>query len=667
MASRKIPPETIIIGIDLGLTYTGVTFSTTDMLFPLDVDRWPGTKAVEKKVPTKLCYRAGCKKPVSWGFECCEPDELDRGMDVIDCFKLYLDPDFHFGSDDRNSELVFWSNEDVQTWFIDFLAAVREYIVGYIRREEGCSHYIVGDWKLHPVEYIFSFPTTWQNSKVIEEFSKIVANAGFGDCEAHSVEIKMSEAAAAAVYSARNFKNQRSIQNLKGRKQLTNGSDGERIQQGDTILICDAGGGTTDVAVLKVLSTKLFNICEGRVEEMLELEQIDFVNGTPIGSVRIDQAFQSLVENRLKHIDFESGDTRWSPMYAARDLTKGNFQAIKKSFGNQLESALDKIALRVPGLKGYHAPEAGFENGRIVFKDDDIRKLFDNQIRHIFSMVDEQFARIRDFSLTEKVTHLVLSGGLGSSRYVQDCFREAYGHGKSMKRILISEEPQLAVCRGLVIDRIHRLRYGQSLISTRRSCRSYGIVFNKKVKGSKSPTHRNEDVQISPYDGKAYVVNHIEWLVRQGQLIHQREYISEKFNRVFDPKSSEISWKDFIAMSQSPATRLPRTTNQGDARVICEIESRVDRGMLGQHTKPVKRQKWWGSTRKPESQEIQYEVRLFIGFSHLKFKVFFENQVIGESEEIAVQWQYTSIDEPLCQDTEVEWPVDWTNGGYARG
>ncbi|KKZ68450.1 hypothetical protein EMCG_05909 [[Emmonsia] crescens] len=644
MAFRSMPPETIIIGIDLGLTHTGVTFSTIDMEAPLDVDRWPGHKEVAKKVPTKLWYRAGCKKPLSWGFD--EPDELHPGMDVVDCFKLYLDPDFQLGSSKNNAE-VFWTSEDVRTWFIDFLTALRQHIIQHIRDREQLAHQVVGDWKLHPVVYIFSFPTTWQNSKVVAAFSEIVMDSGFGGCEAHSVEIKLSEAAAAAVYSAKNFKNQRAVQHPKGRRQLVMVNE-ESVRDGDVILICDSGGGTTDVSVLKVLS-KQTSETRGQVEEVLELQQLDFVNGRPIGSVRIDQAFQREIEDRLTKIDYKSNDNNlWSPKSAARHLTKGDFQVIKQNYGYQIESALDEKPIRVRGLpKSYHNPEAGFKNGRIILTNSDIRRLFEEQIQRIFRMIDEQLERIEELTPPEEVTHFVLSGGLGSSPYVQDRFKIQYGYGKAAKRILISEEP-----------------YGHSVVSTRRCLFSYGMLFHNKVGGSKTSPRQNERVEKSPNDGKLYFVNRIQWFIKRDQPIHQRQYISGS-NRIFKATTLGISWKDFIVMSKSPATRLPQTIDEGDALVICEIESSVDKELLQQHRQPiVKTPKWF--VREPKFYKIQYEVCLCVGSSSLTFEVRLGDRVIGKSDEIGVTWQYTSMDEPGEQGNQAEWPVDWSNYGPCK-
>lgn len=216
----------------------GVAFSTVDMETPISVNRWPGTTEIANKVPTKLWYQAGCRKPISWGFD--EPDELHPGMDVVDCFKLYLDPDFNFA----NNAEMFWTHEDVQTWFVDFFTALRLHIIQYIRNSEYLPYPVVSGWRLHPVEYVFSFPTTWQNPKVVDAFCGIVRSSGFGDCEAHSVEIKLNEAAAAAAYSAKTFRHQRAVQYREGSRELPPRKE-KPLEAGSVILICDAGGGTT--------------------------------------------------------------------------------------------------------------------------------------------------------------------------------------------------------------------------------------------------------------------------------------------------------------------------------------------------------------------------------------------------------------------------------------
>src|SRR4030095_8877687 len=130
--------------------------------------KWPNDPdKVSYKVPTKVGYRAG-RKRYTWGFECPEPEYIVHGMDVIECFKLYLDPGFlkdsprpNHGIVSWNDEDVFWNDEDVQMWFTHFLTALRKHIIKYITT--AFPEFGLRDWESNTVEYIFSIPTIWYN------------------------------------------------------------------------------------------------------------------------------------------------------------------------------------------------------------------------------------------------------------------------------------------------------------------------------------------------------------------------------------------------------------------------------------------------------------------------------------------------------------------------
>lgn len=85
------------------------------------------------------------------------------------------------------------------------------------------------------------------------------------------------------------------------------------------------------------------------------------------------------------------------------------------------------------------------------------------QINAICDLVDSELQRLRLLS-NESVTYLVLSGGLGSSAYVQEelatRFMHTEGGHTNAKRIKIkaAENPRLAVVHGLVIDYVQRRR-----------------------------------------------------------------------------------------------------------------------------------------------------------------------------------------------------------------
>ncbi|KAH0542983.1 hypothetical protein FGG08_002671 [Glutinoglossum americanum] len=640
----EMPPEVIIVGVDVGLTYTvpggvviGVAFSTTDMKEPHVINSWPGTSDIANKVPTAVCYRAGIKGIVSWGFGCPSPDNLGRGMEVKDCFKLYLDPNVLNNTFREHHEYAVGRPEDVRMWFTDFLTVLYNHTAEFIRKYLG-----LGDWDSSSVEYIFSVPTTWKDLAVVENFRTIVSDAGFGKSKRHSVAIELTEAEAAAVYTARSPKHQRPVSVSSGDPESAGGPFAEepRVQEGHTLLVCDSGGGTTDISVLKVVSVKNFEEGKGEKVDIAELEQLDVVDGKAIGSVEIDQAFEAEVERRLNFIRSE-GEPRQSLEFAARKMAKTRFQPIKTTFGEG-RGNLDVIRIQVPGLpKDFRHVEADIENGRMIFTQDHIRKMFDAQITRIFDVIDTQLGRLQRNKSLEQVSHFVLSGGLCSSQYVQDCISRRYGPDGRGAEVLVSLDPQLAVCKGLVIDRVHRLKHGVSILSTRCCRASYGILFNELYDRRKHSKQRMPP-RKGPTDRKEYAVDQIWWLILQGQTIKRDEAIGKRFYRIAE--NPNMVWKDTIAISRAPPERLPPSIYEGDAQKVCEITSDLSERVLisGMDGVKKKKQKVLGVGIGKDYWKIPHEVLVYVGSADLRFEIKFAGDVIGKKNEIPVKFMYTN-------------------------
>ena len=211
-------------------------------------------------------------------------------MAVWDRFKLYLDPQFLeklSGTCNAEDLDLMPTYDDVKMWFKDFFTKLYKYIVAYMTK-----YFQLKDWEAARVAYSFSVPTTW-NSRidVVKTFEDIIRKAGFGKSKQHSVKIELTEAEAAAVYTARKWKDHRAI---GASKEL------DEVRQGNVLMVCDAGGGTTvslmlcdiggaehakssnqDVSVLKVGSVKPFRDRNGNEERIAELEQLDCVEGFP--------------------------------------------------------------------------------------------------------------------------------------------------------------------------------------------------------------------------------------------------------------------------------------------------------------------------------------------------------------------------------------------------
>jgi hypothetical protein len=148
-------------------------------------------------VLTRVAYRGG-QRGYLWGFECPPPGNFGREPVVKEHFKLLLDPEVWEGAFGAEPGLAPGDIADVQNWFRDFLAALYKHIVSYFK-----EFFTPEKWEKGRVQYVFSIPTTWQHKTVIDNFEEIVKKAGFGSSKGQTATISLSEAEAAAIYTAR--------------------------------------------------------------------------------------------------------------------------------------------------------------------------------------------------------------------------------------------------------------------------------------------------------------------------------------------------------------------------------------------------------------------------------------------------------------------------------
>ncbi|TGO81410.1 hypothetical protein BPOR_1167g00020 [Botrytis porri] len=230
-----------------------------------------------------------------------------------------------------------------------------------------CIEAITGSWKEKRIEFVFSLPTTWDAQDTVNRFIEAMSAAGFisQNPDKHSAKLELSEAEAAAVYFVTNSEIE--------------------LEKGDIILICDAGGGTTDLGLVKVADPS---------PERPALKQVAKVKGVGTGSTVIDRAFERLVPNRLDaYPDIELPDNP-----AHKLARSSSFQSIQHNFGT---------------TSGNHA----------IFE---IQHPFDVQISGIIRKIDKQLDWMQTHRSHDDVKFLVLSGGLGGSQYVKTKIEEYF-------------------------------------------------------------------------------------------------------------------------------------------------------------------------------------------------------------------------------------------------
>ncbi|KAK1142194.1 hypothetical protein N8T08_008120 [Aspergillus melleus] len=178
----------IVVGIDFGMTYTGVAYSCgPEWAPPKTIQRWPGRLLSElaNKVPTSLEYCSESNQLRNWGFKC---DPEAKGSDIKEFFKLHLAPQSH--EEFRGGS----TRQEAQRWFQDFILCIYQHVVSIFN--DTIPHF-----DSRHVEFSFSVPTTWKDVRMVQETREILERVINTKTPRHRAFIGLTEAEAAAVYA----------------------------------------------------------------------------------------------------------------------------------------------------------------------------------------------------------------------------------------------------------------------------------------------------------------------------------------------------------------------------------------------------------------------------------------------------------------------------------
>lgn len=170
---------------------------------------------------------------------------------------------------------------------------------------------------------------TWRDPRLIREIEGHIAAAGFGSRPNERAHVTLTEAEAAGVYAL-----------------------GSGMTEGVTFVVCDAGGGTSDVNALKVKSART-----------MELEALSYTEGRDVGSMVIDYKVRLMIERRLRRLGMFTDEEL---EIAVDRMMRNSFSTYKCNFGAEGYN-VPKYTLPVPGLPhGVEDAESGIEDSKIV-------------------------------------------------------------------------------------------------------------------------------------------------------------------------------------------------------------------------------------------------------------------------------------------------------------
>ncbi|KAF9691908.1 hypothetical protein EKO04_010128 [Ascochyta lentis] len=624
----------LVISIDFGMTCTGVAYCnmSTGSDNVRHIQRWPGrTQANENKVPTLLVYPHDSATPSSWGFLAETAQEVSgAGHESREWFKIMLDEDLleqmRRNTIDTNRAKLTCGNRRYTDYFQFLCRTIEARLKGELAVK----------WEDAKIEYIFSVPTTWRPLPTVERFRKIVAAAGFGAHPNHTATIGLTEAEAAAVHTARSMPG--------------------IFKENEVLFVCDVGGGTTDLSVLRVKNT---------IGGSLNLEQLDVVFGATIGAAQLDTLFEHAALERLRRAD-ETISTGLPDLNAAAwemRISK-EYQNAKCDYGSEESMAdTETFAVRVPKLDPrYVNQKCGISGGDMYFERDDLKAFFDAQISKLFDMMDKQLVRLQQKHPNEQVAHLVLSGGLGNSAYVQSCLRSRYAFGNCPHsnaesiQIRVAPDPQLVVCKGNVVDRVQKLKSGQSVLGWRCCRASYGTKC-KILYDTNNTQHIGLKTEIDSLDGKTYVVDCVDWFIKKCEAVSSDFPIVRDFSRKCAPATSTVPnparvFPTDVICSEAEADMLPYVMNSS-CRSICKVDSDFASVLLTRFK--LKNRHWWNSGKK--YHRINFVVKVTLGPADLSFELWHNGVKLSNDNAIKVEWQAAAPPDPRQSPVPSDFPM----------
>ncbi|EPS42959.1 hypothetical protein H072_3073 [Dactylellina haptotyla CBS 200.50] len=586
--------QVLAIAVDFGTTFSGVSYMLVGPNEQFSqVDNWPGASGKLYKVPTIISYcydtAIGGWNPEFFGFAA-EGAPLAQRCSM---FKMFLD----VNDDDKAKRQSIlgkpepfrkptWENlgKSVDDVIGDFLQLLYNH-VAMTFADEGL--------KSDDMDYniLFTVPAQFEVLEV-EKFKMIVKKTSFG---CHTVSVSLREPEAAILYTINH-----------GIKSL--------MPPGKCIVLCDAGGGTVDIASYIVK------------EQMPrpKIEQINIVTGRPCGSMNIDLAFKRFL--------FEEGmDPIWRSYFQTAEGVNHLqrmcklFSERKEAFNNEPATPYVTIQVSPPNLSG-----TNIIGGYLRISRAKMRAFFEDSVAGTMECLKEHVERCVGEGLVVKSIFLV--GGLGSSKYLHQKVRQYASGFPEEIEVIKPKDAEFAVIRGAIESHQQSLLGGDDPITIRLCPMSYGIRVSEPWNPNKHD-HRFDEDFFNPRTKVTMARNQINWLIKKGDKIHNKRIaeVKELFQRNFE-KSPQL-WKDRIVMC-SLDNPPPRVTK--DVKPACCLVSDMTGLPLAMFDKHKSTEAVSFFRRRKSFYQCTFVIVMKVGSTDLEFQLWFKGKL--RSDLLKTSW-----------------------------
>ncbi|KAK5110335.1 hypothetical protein LTR62_006043 [Meristemomyces frigidus] len=528
----------LIVVVEYGAACSGIAYVIGDKTTVEDISfvrTWPGRNG-EWKVPTCIAYaeeniRLALRDNV-WGYQ------VESAMLSCSWTKLLLDR----GEQGHTERLPGWvadvdkrgicrvpSNKTAQQVCSDFLRELYRHLHHTLAK-------LMSDRELEatPMDCWIPVPAVF-SQRAVHALMEAARTAGFGSRAGDTISV-ITEPEAAALAALYEYTMPDSLKPLK---------------QGETVMICDCGGATTDTTTYKLTE----------ITPRLEFQEACIL----CGSLDLDRDFYELMWWRFGEA-FEKSTTGSHKEPGERFQQSWN--RLKRTFtGREISDEHEVGYLVMPGVEDSQYYDA--RKNIVMLSSEDMKDVFAPVVDRIIKLLSTQQAEVEE-KLGKRLDYIILVGGLAESEYLYSRL-ELYCTVISVQ-LLRPKYPQTAVMRGAALRAMQDINP-----KIRRHRRHYGVVTNMLFREG---IDRRSQRFYSATEGGYQCRDRMLWLIHKGDEMLPQMKREARLNFSL---TEDNMWRYETELYACSSDRAPEHRDdpgvESVGRIVTDF-SQVDRSLL---------------------------------------------------------------------------------------
>ncbi|KAI8985115.1 hypothetical protein BDB01DRAFT_788960 [Pilobolus umbonatus] len=476
----------IVLGIDFGTTYSGVSYAFRNDNELNSITKWPNQLEYGyPKAPTSCLYDNTNRTLRYWGKTVNkekQKPQTGNNYTVLNLFKLYLDEELL----PKLTPLPL--NLTITQVIADYLRHFYDFVKVSLKKKGFPNGFE------KQVRFCLTVPAMWSNrSKNIMREAAILAHLIEKD-DHHDRLMLISEPEAAALYCEKTC-------------------DKFTMKNGDEFMICDAGGGTLDLITFRV---------EVDANGNRKFRESTKGIGESCGSTFIDHRFRKFIRRKLHRVVRKQSINNKAhiPEEPLNHMIDVFIDTIKPSFDGTEDQYID-VAMGFD-LITKTSEAVGLNEGKFVLTVDELKnEVFDPVVNSVVKLCCELEKE------TSNLKAIFMVGGFGSSSYLHKQMEKEFKPRNIS--IIQPERPEMAVTRGAVIFGMN-----PNMIATRIPRSWYGIATTGDFKHGEDPV---EFKFIGP-DGRVQCDNKFSTYVRRGEPLDMDSCVAKVFNTFYPSRTA---------------------------------------------------------------------------------------------------------------------------------